>query len=1016
MNKKGFSLVELLTTIFIIGIIFSLGGYIVSGVINTSKEKSVAIALENVRKSANSYAKEYYDDIIWQEYKGCISIEELITKGFLKRDKIDELNLEYKYIIVTRDEHKNILSESYDDKNTCSIVNIEKKPLPKNTELCNENLVYDGNGLFLLNKTKIENIYPYYEIADLNRTEINAGTYKINVYLKNGYFWKDNSATTSPKTIECTISKATAKLKLSPTFQKSDKTGETITTLKSNINGNISIKVSNEDYVTATPENYGIFKSISEETYKYQNDITINNPNSRNANTYVTITVTPDIDNIKNFQPTSVIYTIGELPKNGIPIPDESYCTNPTYNGSEQSLINQTILEENAGYAIDIIEPAGGKATTSGEYQIKFKLKNSEDAKENEKFKWDINSSNQKFADTDKIYDELTCEILPLTVKVNYYGNGSTSQKYTSAEDGGIIRYGEKASYDSANKIFKHGIEYDITKDEDGDGTVGANIELIENNFSKTGYSFNGWNTKDDGTGTTYSNKSEIKNLYKTGIFNLYAKWKGNEYKVAYNCNGGTTPPATSTHIYGTASNLNANTCVRSGYTFDEWNTKADGTGTNYSNKASITKLATSGTVTLYAKWNKLDTYKVKYDCNGGNNPAATSSHTYGISSKLTANKCTRTGYTFNGWNTKSDGKGTNYSDQQSVSTLATSGTVTLYAKWKGNTYKVKYDCNGGSNAPSTSTHTYGTASNLTANTCTRTGYTFAGWATKSGGSVAYKNKASISTLATSGTTTLYAKWTAKTYKIEYKGNGSTSGSTSSSTHTYGTSKALTANGFKRTGYSFAGWAKTKGGKVEFSNKESVKNLSTGDTVTLYAKWSDNTKPTCSISKTTSGWKTSGVGVKITCKDSGSGCKTGTRTDTIKKSTTYYVYDNAGNKGSCSVSVSSRKVYSSRYRSYDSCKTRTYTYKGTCTTFDGNGRGTTKYVSGTATGSSSASVTAQNNCKKKCVAGTLTKKCTLYGSSCNAGYSSWSSWSGYTKTSCTASKTVQCQGPQTQYK
>ncbi len=59
---------------------------------------------------------------------------------------------------------------------------------------------------------------------------------------------------------------------------------------------------------------------------------------------------------------------------------------------------------------------------------------------------------------------------------------------------------------------------------------------------------------------------------------------------------------------------------------------------------------------------------------------------------------------------------------------------------------------------------------------------------------------------------------------------------------TYGKAKKLTANKFKRKGYTFKGWAKSKAlakkGKVAYKNKKKVKNLVTnGKTVKLYAVW-----------------------------------------------------------------------------------------------------------------------------------------------------------------------------------
>lgn len=89
----------------------------------------------------------------------------------------------------------------------------------------------------------------------------------------------------------------------------------------------------------------------------------------------------------------------------------------------------------------------------------------------------------------------------------------------------------------------------------------------------------------------------------------------------------------------------------------------------------------------------------------------------------------------------------------------------------------------------------------------------------------------------------LYAQWIPNTYTISYNGNGNTGGTTASSIHTYDTAKVLTANGFTKTGYSFAGWATSPTGAVTYSNNQSVKNLTSENntTITLYAKWQENT-------------------------------------------------------------------------------------------------------------------------------------------------------------------------------
>ena len=107
-----------------------------------------------------------------------------------------------------------------------------------------------------------------------------------------------------------------------------------------------------------------------------------------------------------------------------------------------------------------------------------------------------------------------------------------------------------------------------------------------------------------------------------------------------------------------------------------------------------------------------------------------------------------------------------------------------------------------------------------------KTGYSFSKWSVASG--------------TTTAATTITATFTANTYTVAYNGNGATGGGTANSSHTYNSAKALTTNGFTRTGYTFAGWnTQANGSGTNYSDNQSVTNLSStqGATVTLYALW-----------------------------------------------------------------------------------------------------------------------------------------------------------------------------------
>jgi uncharacterized repeat protein (TIGR02543 family) len=130
--------------------------------------------------------------------------------------------------------------------------------------------------------------------------------------------------------------------------------------------------------------------------------------------------------------------------------------------------------------------------------------------------------------------------------------------------------------------------------------TVGASLTLpAGGGFSRSGYTFGGWNTNASGTGTNYS-----AGTYYTpaGNITLYARWTA-VYTITFNINGGTgTTPAAQTITAGTSLTLPTGSGFsRSGYIFGGWNTNASGTGTNYSAGASYTP---AGNITLYAKWN----------------------------------------------------------------------------------------------------------------------------------------------------------------------------------------------------------------------------------------------------------------------------------------------------------------------------------------------------------------------------------------------------------------------------
>lgn len=138
----------------------------------------------------------------------------------------------------------------------------------------------------------------------------------------------------------------------------------------------------------------------------------------------------------------------------------------------------------------------------------------------------------------------------------------------------------------------------------------GEDINLQPGKPTRTGYSFKNWNTKQNGTGTSY-NPSQ-KYTANAGL-TLYAQWNPNPYTVTYNANGGSGAPVPQTKYHDIDLVLAPNVPVRTGYSFKCWNTKQDGTGTNYNPSQ---KYSANSALTLYAKWQALNKITV-YDTDG---------------------------------------------------------------------------------------------------------------------------------------------------------------------------------------------------------------------------------------------------------------------------------------------------------------------------------------------------------------------------------------------------------------
>ncbi len=259
----------------------------------------------------------------------------------------------------------------------------------------------------------------------------------------------------------------------------------------------------------------------------------------------------------------------------------------------------------------------------------------------------------------------------------------------------------------------------------------------------------------------------------------------------------------------------------RDGYDFNGWYTSA--TVQNDSTKWNFENTILENDVTLYGKWTA-QVYQLSFDANYTGAEKIASRNISYDATYATLPVLERTGYSFDGWYTKASGGAlvTNDNIFQSLT------DVTLYAHWTVQSYTVSFEANGGIITGDTSkVVTYDTKYG-TLPVVTREGYTFKGWYNKAiDGELVTKD----TVLKIGNNHTIYAYWTANTYKVTLELDGGSAEGTEPFTATYDAAYGPLPNP-TREGYTFEGWY-TEDNKLV--NKESLVKVAKDHTLT--AKW-----------------------------------------------------------------------------------------------------------------------------------------------------------------------------------
>lgn len=459
------------------------------------------------------------------------------------------------------------------------------------------------------------------------------------------------------------------------------------------------------------------------------------------------------------------------------------------------------------------------------------------------------------------------------------YAAGAT---YTHDQDGGtvtlyakwtpwkhVLHYNKNVPTSSTSQTVFN-MPVDQTK------TFGQLMTISNLVPTRKGYTFAGWYTQSNGTGTKYDPGSNYAADQNGGTVNLYAKWTPWTYNIKYDQNVKSTSssktvtdmPAAQTKTQEIDVTLSSMTPKRNGYIFAGWSTSANGS-VEYKPGSKFTKdLDSNGaSITLYAVWTPWK-HTVHYNSNIPTNaPTGTTTvsnmpndqtKTFDEKLMISSNKPTRKGYNFAGWSTSANGNvvyqpGAEYKNDQN------GGTVTLYAKWTAWKHTVTYDKNVPANSkktdvknmPGNQTKIYDQNLTLQSNVPTRIGYTFVKWTTnKDGTGTAYQpgSQYSYNRDSDDGTVTLYAVWTPWKYKVQYDKNVSADSSSQAvsnmptdQTKTEEVVLTLSSNKPSRNGYIFNGWqAQINGKAVDYQPGATLSydvDDKDGSTIILKAQW-----------------------------------------------------------------------------------------------------------------------------------------------------------------------------------
>ena len=287
--------------------------------------------------------------------------------------------------------------------------------------------------------------------------------------------------------------------------------------------------------------------------------------------------------------------------------------------------------------------------------------------------------------------------------------------------------------------------------------------------------------------------------------------------KVTLVLNGGTLSENLTSYTEGEETLLPVP--VSENYDFVGWYRAADFSDAEPSTKISADE---TGNKIFYARWSP-KTFTVTLQPEGGVVAESTLTYVYGVGAQLPVP--TKTHCAFVGWYDSQSG-GSKYE----AITEASSGNITLWARWDAIKHKLTLELNGGALAEDITSYNEGVETVLPVPA--KEYHDFVGWHEKSDLTDIKTDKI---TADKTGALTFYAEWSPKKYTVTLELNGG-SIVLPLNEYTYGQGATLPVP--EKAGNDFAGWFEA----ADFSGEE-VTGISKTDNgnKTYYAKWQSNT-------------------------------------------------------------------------------------------------------------------------------------------------------------------------------